>query len=356
MKKSIRNLLPLLSLALLAGCSGNTSATKEKGTLAAPTQFTFDFENSSYAFTGSEHATFYTIKVYQKEGDAYSSHALASSGMIKAKEDGNQYTGTFDYEFTVGDYKAEITAIAPRYSLAKAETTGKSTMLATPEVTAEWNDPNASSGSGEFGIDLNISSSDSYSQSYDVKVVCKDNNKVVYQNSAYAEKGSFRLTQDKFTGTDWQTIAGYDQMFDYDYSVTGKTNAITYDVAYSDTSVYFKPFNFEANADNFAIDFGKAETLKALTAYSTPATSKEDEAIYVVNQEAGSYNVKATFEMKKDNTALMVVDDLSSSLEGGNYTGTWTKGEDGKISVSRLTKAEETPAPGGNQPGGQPNP
>jgi hypothetical protein len=364
MKKSLKHILPLLSLTLLAGCSSNTSATKEKGTLVAPTNFTFDFESSSYSFDGSDHATFYTIKVYQKEGNDYSSHALASSGMIKAQDDSNKYTGTMDYEFTAGEYKAEITAIAPRYTLAKTDTTGKSTMLATPEVTAEWNDPNASSGSGEFGIDLSISSSDSYTESYSVKVTCTDNNKVVYENDAYAEKGSFRLTQDKFTSTDWMTISGYDQMFDYDYSVSVKANAVSgykvhdakdYTVAYSDTSVYFKPFSFDAAEDNFKIDFGKAETLKKMTAYSTPVTSSEDDYLYVVNQEAGSYTVKATFELKKDNTAIMKVDDLSSSLEGGTYEATWSKDAEGKISVTRLEEKQETPA-GGQNPGGQPNP
>jgi uncharacterized protein YxeA len=362
MKNIAKHVLPLLSLVMLAGCSGNNSGTKEKGTLVAPTDFTVDFETSTYSFKGSENATFYTIKVYEKEGNDYSSHALASSGMIKAQEESNEYTGTIDYEFTAGDYKAEITAIAPRYSLAKAETTGKSTMLATPEVTAEWNDPNASSGSGEFGIDLNISSSDSYTQSYTVKVICTDNQKVVYENDAYAEKGNFRLTQDKFTCNDWATISGYDQMFDYDYSVTVKTNdvsgykvhdAMEYAVAYSDTSVYFKPFTFEKGADSVLVDFGKATTLQNMTAYSSPVSSTEDEYLFFVNQEAGSYNVKATFELKKDNTATMVVDDLSSSLEGGTYTSTWSETEDGKISVGRLEK-ESDPAPQGR--GGQPNP
>lgn len=209
MKKILKAVLPLCAmLTLLGSCSGNE--TSAKSALEAPSNFAFDFNNASYSFTGSPNATFYSVKVYEKDSDgAIQPHAVASSGMIRATEDNAAYTGTMDYEFLAGDYQAVIKAIAPRYKVGSATYDGKSTMLGTPTVTAYWKEE------GGVSIDLTITAGDTITTGYTVSITDNSTSSVVYSNAA-ATAGSLNLT-----ASDLTNVAELTTSLDYTVSVQG---------------------------------------------------------------------------------------------------------------------------------------
>lgn len=210
-KRILAVLLPILFSGMLVSCN-NSETQKSNPTLDAPTNLTFDFNTAAYSFTGSPNATFYSLKVYQFVDGTLDSHAVASSGMIRATESNTDYSGTLDYEFLPGDYRAVVKAIAPRYKTNQTRVEGKSTMLGSPEVEAKFNDPNSAGGGPgpgpmataaddpatgeeeekEVTIDITITSTDTVTVDYTLILTNTATNTVVYQND-HALAGALNL-------------------------------------------------------------------------------------------------------------------------------------------------------------------
>lgn len=201
----------LLSLAALTGCSGNSDSASTKKTLAEVTNFTFNFDSGEYGFTGSENATFYSLKVYQYVDGTLDAHAVASSGMIKATDENTEYSGTMDYTFTAGSYRAVIKAIAPRYKASEATLEGECNSLVAPTVTATW------STDGETAINITITAGDEITKDYTVSVTNTTSSTQVYSNSSVTA-GSLTLTASDLTGV--ESLSSDDS-----YSVTVQGNA-----------------------------------------------------------------------------------------------------------------------------------
>lgn len=359
MKKILKNVLPLFALAMLSGCSGETAT---KTALEAPTNFTFDFEKSAYAFTGSPNATFYSVKVYAKDSEGeIQPHAVASSGMIRATEDNTAYTGTLDYTFLAGDYQAVIKAIAPRYKIGTATYDGKSLMLGAPTVTAYWNDPSSSSGGNQGGpqggpqgavlpleesentpdtgnenqgqpggeqaasevsIDLTITAGDTMTTSYTVSITDTSTNTVVYNNAAM-EAGATNLTASDLTGVEKLST-------DLSYSVSVQGNAlegykqasaVTTTVAKKgnnqggfpggggggggggDFTITYTNFEFDEGAETFDFDLsGGSSTQKLLQFTATKAATPNAGCTYsytMVSKDTGAPFV-ATWDVHMD--------------------------------------------------------
>lgn len=198
-KKAMWFLLPVLCVLSLSSCGGSEASTSS-ATLDAPASFTFDFNTSSYSFQGSPNATFYSLKVYQYVDGVLDSHAVASSGMIKASEENADYSGTMEEKFIAGSYRAVIKAIAPRYKTGQAQVEGTSEMLGAPEVSASFNDPNQQGGFPGPGpmalaegdtpaeeeegvtIDITITATDTITKDYTLLLTDTVNDKVVYRN------------------------------------------------------------------------------------------------------------------------------------------------------------------------------
>ncbi len=243
MKKRILALiLPVLFSGMLVSCNGNETQ-KSNPTLDAPTNLKFDFNTSTYSFTGSPNATFYSLKVYQFVDGTLDSHAVASSGMIRATEANTDYSGTLDYDFNAGDYRAVVKAIAPRYKTNQTQFEGKSTMLGAPEVEAKFNDPNSSGGwpggpgggpgpmgaaadpgagedeeKKEVTIDITIEATDKLTVDYTLIMTNTATNTTVYQND-HVTAGALNLKASDLK--DVATITTDDK-----YSVSVQGNAV----------------------------------------------------------------------------------------------------------------------------------
>ena len=150
-----------LCLTALAGCSSGGSNSNgddgsgiivvanspdeavdndgDKEPLGEASGFTFDFESLDYAFTGTDNAEFYYIKVYPVVNGEESNSASFQSDKIDAN-DSNSYSGTIEGEtLLAGDYIAHVVASASGYKSSDIQTSGTSTLLAEPSVTANWN-------------------------------------------------------------------------------------------------------------------------------------------------------------------------------------------------------------------------
>lgn len=353
--KQKKLLLPLLfSLLFMTSCKGNNNAGVTN-TLDAPTNFTFNFETSTYSFKGSEHATFYSLKVYQYVDSVLDSHAVASSGMIKASES-MDFTGTLDYAFTAGNYRAVVKAIAPRYKANQTEVEGTSKLLGAPTVSAKWNDPNSSGGPGggmmppmaaapddskEMSIDVTITAGDAITKDYTVSLVNMTSGKEVYKKTD-VKAGSLNLKAADLTGVEELTddddyqVSVYGNAFD-DY-VQAKT--VTADVVASGNGFTFKisSFKFEKGAKTFTFNLGKTEMMKQATATLMDAPNENALYSYSVMKKTGApFNLEGTLDILNDNTVKLNMASVGP-VQGGNFTSTWTE-EDGKIVVSKMSKA-----------------
>ncbi len=342
-------LLPIcFAFTVLTGCKTNTSSTKQ---LAEPTNFTMDFEKSEYSFTGSENATFYSLKVYQYVDDVLDSHAVSSSGMIKATEE-NTYKGSMDYSFTAGKYRAVLKAIAPRYKANEVEFEGESLLLGSPTVTATWNEgkqngpgpmsylPVTNDSENNLSIDVTITATDTMTKDYTLTIKNTTLGKEVYKNEK-VQAGSLNFKYSDFTGIEELTD-------DDDYTVTVQGNAYDNYVANSAASCNvvsqgsgfnFKisKFSFEKGAKEFNFNLGKTETMKSATA--TLADKANDGSLYtydVMKKTGMPFNLEGTLEIKNDNTVSLNMESVGP-VQGGEFKGTWTE-EDGKICVSKLAQ------------------
>ncbi len=195
-------LILVMCVTVLAGCgSSGSSASSEEGDsgviivanspdevevstedlepLAEPTDFTFDFENMTYAFTGAEEAEFYYIRVYPVIDGEEGNSASFQSDKIDA-DASNSYEGTIDNEILLaGDYNAYVVASASGYSSSETETSGISTLLAEPSVEASWN---TDEDSGEVTAQITITPMDELTSSFTVTVV-NELGEEVYRNA-----------------------------------------------------------------------------------------------------------------------------------------------------------------------------
>lgn len=306
----------------LAGCSSSSSDKKQ---LDAPTQFTFDFDTSEYSFSGVKNAKFYNIKVFQydESGTELGGQAVASSGMIKATDENDAYTGTIDYSFTPGKYKAEIKCLAPKYKVSEvASCEGNNTSLLAPTVSATF----GSEGDATI-INITITASDTITQSYTVNLLNAEST-AVYTNAS-ATAGSLKLTASDLTGV--ESIADTDT-----YTVSVINNAVEgYKVPASAATATVKKQqsnNPGGPGATQSSDLSGTRTWKvsdetfdfyAGTGYTVVATKAKT----VTEGSSYSYTlsdgnaIKGTFELKTDNT-------LGGSISGGplnnTFSGTWS--------------------------------
>lgn len=192
--KTIKKVLALtlcaaLGLALLTGCgSGGNAETgsdsgiitvanspeevstddTDKTPLGEASDFTFDFEKLEYSFTGVENAEFYYIKVFPVVNGEEGNSASFQSDKIRA-DDTNSYSGTIEGQtLLAGDYIAHVVASGAGYSSSDIQTSGSSTLLASPNVTANWN-----TGSDEdpaVTVDITITPGDALTTSFTLTI------------------------------------------------------------------------------------------------------------------------------------------------------------------------------------------
>lgn len=213
MKKTPKLLALLLCLAMclafLTGCDGDTGATTgtndggvitvanspdesteddaDKTPLDAVTDITFDCDTMAYSFTGAANAEFYYVKVFALENGEEGSTAELQSDKIDATTE-NTYSGTIENEtLLAGDYVIHVVASASGYKSSDASVEGKSTMMASASVSANWNtdDPENTT------VKITITAGDEIAQSFTLKVM-KDGSEV-YSNEA-ATAGEIILT------------------------------------------------------------------------------------------------------------------------------------------------------------------
>ena len=350
MRKTVFVPLFLLVLGLSSCHKTNSGNTKQ---LEAPTNFTFDFEKSEYSFTGSENATFYSLKVYQYDGDTLDNHAVSSSGMIRAQSDSKEYKGTIDYAFTAGKYRAVIKAIAPRFKSNETTFEGNSLLLGSPSVVAKWNDPSQGGGPGPMGfapleaeedqnlsIDVTITPGDSITKDYTMTVTNKTLGIEVYQNTK-VEAGKTNLKFSDFTGIEELTD-------DDDYTVTVMGNTfdhyiaakpVTANVTANGNGFTFKisKFSFEKGVKEFTFNLGKTEMMMSATATLSDTPSQGALYTYNIMKKTGApFNLEGTLDINSDKTVALKMESVGP-VQGGTFTGTWEESE-GKILVSKLTK------------------
>lgn len=317
-----------------------------------------DFEKSEYSFNGSDHATFYSLKVYQYVNDVLDSHAVSSSGMIKANEE-NTYKGTMNYSFTAGKYRAVLKAIAPRYKSSEITFEGDSKLLGSPTVSATWkeakkNQPSPSfslkdclgyqtkedSQNDSLSIDISITAGDLITKDYSVSVTNKTLGVEVYKNEK-VEAGTLNLKY-----TDFHSIEELTD--DDDYSVTVSGNAfddyianlaVTTNVVTSGSGFTFKisKFSFEKGAKEITFNLGKTESMMGAT--GTLVDTPSDGSLYTYNvmkKTGAPFNLEGTLDIRNDNTVALNMVSVGP-VEGGLFKGTWSE-ENGKILVSKLAK------------------
>ena len=344
-------LLPLcLSLICLTGCNNSSSSKKKQ--LDLPTDFTMDFEKSEYSFTGSANATFYSLKVYQYVNDVLDSHAISSSGMIRANET-NTYTGLINYSFTAGKYRAVLKAIAPRYTASEVTFEGDSLLLGAPTVSATWKEANqggpmmaanyqalAEEASDNLSIDVSITAGDLITKDYTMTVTNTTLGVEVYKNDK-VEAGTINLKYSDFSGISELTD-------DDDYSVTVQGNtfenyiqgsAVTTNVVSSGSGFTFKisKFSFDKGAKSFIFNLGKTATMMGATATLLDTPSEGALYSYNIMKETGlPFNLEGTLDINTDNTVNLKMESVGP-VTGGTFTGTWSE-DAGKIQVSKLSQ------------------
>ncbi len=355
MKRKYLLLTMLLTIAGLSSCA--KKATGNTKQLDAPSEFRFDFEKAEYSFTGSTNATFYSLKVYQYVDDTLDTHAISSSGMIRATKENKDYKGTINYDFTAGKYRAVIKALAPRYKSNETTVEGNSMLLGSPTVTAKWNDPSQQPGGGmgpgpmaytplsekdtqALSIDVTITAGDSITKDYTMSVTNTTLGKEVYRN----EKISAGTTNLKFE--DFNGITELTDDDDYSVTVVGNTfdnyvigKTVTTNVVSSGNGFTFKisKFSFDKGAKEFTFNLGKTEMMMGATA--TLANTPASGAIYTYNilkKTGAPFNLEGTLDINSDNTAVLKMESVGP-VQGGTFNGTWTEA-DGKIQVSKLVK------------------
>lgn len=345
--------LPLcLTLLCLSGCNKKTSTKKSK--LDAPTNFTMDFEKSEYSFSGSENATFYSLKVYQYVDGTLDSHAVSSSGMIRANED-NTYKGTIDYSFTAGNYRAVLKAIAPRYTASEITFEGNSKLLGAPTVKATWQENNnnpqpmmsfinyqtaTDADDSGLSIKLDITAGDTITKDYTVSITNKTLGVEVYKNDKL-EAGSH-----SFKYADLHSITELTDDDDYTVSVKGNTfddyianEEVTTNVVTEGNGFTFKisKFSFDKGAKEFTFNLGKTEMMMGASATLLDTPSEGSLYTYNVMKKTGApFNLEGTLDIKTDNTVVLNMESVGP-VQGGEFKGTWTE-ENGKIQVSKLVK------------------
>lgn len=348
MKRKNILLTSFFALACLCGCKSNTSNTSQ---LEKPTNFTIDFEKSEYSFTGSENATFYSLKVYQYVDNTIDSHAVFSSGMIKATKE-NNYKNTMDYSFTVGKYRAVLKAIAPRYKANETSLDGESLLLGAPTVSATWNEgqspmsgpsnylPVTNDNANDLSIDVSITSTDTITKDYTMVINNTTLGKEVYKNEKVTA-GSLNIKYSDLTGVEELTDDD-----DYTVTVIGNTfdkyvqnKSTTCNVVSQGSGFNFKfyKFSFDKGAKEFKFNLGKTETMKGATA--TLADKANDGSLYTYNvmkQTGLPFNLEGTLEIKTDTSVLLKMESVGP-VQGGEFKGTWTE-ESNKICVSKLEK------------------
>lgn len=351
MKRKI--FIPLcLTLLCLSGCNKKTSSKKSQ--LDNPTNFTMDFEKSEYSFSGSENATFYSLKVYQYVDGTLDSHAVSSSGMIKANED-NTYKGTIDYSFTAGNYRAVLKAIAPRYTASEITFEGSSKLLGIPTVKATWQENNnnqqpmmslinyqtaSETDDNGLSIKLDITAGDLITKDYTVSITNKTLGVEVYKNEKL-EAGSYN-----FKYADLHSISELTDDDDYTVSVKGNAfddyianNEVNANVVSEGNGFTFKisKFSFDKGAKEFTFNLGKTETMMGASA--TLLDTPNDGSLYTYNvmkKTGAPFNLEGTLDIKTDNTVVLKMESVGP-VQGGEFKGTWTE-ENGKIQVSKLVK------------------
>ena len=344
-----------LSLLCLSGCNKKSNTQTQ---LNNPTNFTMDFEKSEYSFTGSENATFYSLKVYQYVNDVLDSHAVSSSGMIKANEE-NTYKGTIDYSFTAGKYRAVLKAIAPRYKSSEITCEGDSKLLGTPTVKATWKEPTSNQQGPSFGlanylnyraaaeteneglsIDVDITAGDLITKDYTVSVTNKTLGVEVYKNEK-VEAGTLNLKY-----ADLHSITELTDDDDYSVTVCGnafddyKANSeVTTNVVSSGSGFTFKisKFSFDKGAKEITFNLGKTETMMGATGTLLDTPSEGSLYTYNVMKKTGlPFNLEGTLDIKNDNTVVLFMESVGP-VQGGTFKGTWSE-ENGKIQISKLVQ------------------
>lgn len=201
-KKLLALMLALaLCLSVLAGCSSDTATSDGESSgvitvanspdeveasasdltpLGEASDFTFDFETLDYSFTGVAEAEFYYIKVYPVVDGEESNSASFQSDKIDAN-DSNAYSGTVEDEtLLAGDYIAHVVASASGYESSDIQTSGTSTLLATPSVTANWN--TGTEDDATVTADITITPGDSLTTSFTLTVT-DEGGAQVYSNT-----------------------------------------------------------------------------------------------------------------------------------------------------------------------------
>lgn len=198
-------LCAVMCMALLAGCgeeetpsinSGSINSNgyivvanspdevvsnESLGDLAAVTNLTFDCNTCAYSFTGVENADYYYIRVYAVVDGVESNSAEFQSDKINATS-GNTYSGTLEGQYLLaGDYNIYVVASGSGYTSSEAQTSGKSIMMASATVTANW-----ATGTEEdptVTATITITPGDSIVQTFTL-VITDANGNEVYRNDA----------------------------------------------------------------------------------------------------------------------------------------------------------------------------
>lgn len=117
------------------GVTGNENRTP----LGEASGFTFDFETLEYAFTGTDNAEFYYIRVFPVVNGAEANSASFQSDKIDA-DSSNSYSGVIEGQsLLAGDYVAHVVASAAGYSSSDIQVSGSSAMQGNPALSATWN-------------------------------------------------------------------------------------------------------------------------------------------------------------------------------------------------------------------------
>lgn len=168
----------------------DASGDENKTPLTQVSDFTFDFENLTYSFTGVENAEFYYIRTYPVTDGQEGNSATFQSEKIEAGE-GNTYSGTVSGEtLLAGDYVAHVVASGAGYASSDAQISGTSTLLAAATVSATWN-----TGEDETPVvtaDITITAGDDLTKSFTLTVTNEAGSEV-YKNAA-ATAGAVNLT------------------------------------------------------------------------------------------------------------------------------------------------------------------
>jgi hypothetical protein len=198
-KKVLALILALaMCMALLVGCGGGTTTNQgengvitvanspdevtdqdaDKTPLGEASDFTFDFESLDYAFSGTENAEFYFIKVYPVVDGQESNSASFQSDKIVANES-NSYSGTIEGEtLLAGDYVAHVVASGTGYKSSDIQISGTSTLLAAAGLSANWNtdDPD------DVKVDITITPGDDITTEFTLTITDSTGN-TVYTNA-----------------------------------------------------------------------------------------------------------------------------------------------------------------------------